>query len=102
LRFHEIGRLQDEDEVVYEDRERPGYTFKASVSQGDQFVFLEVYDKGRGSQVWAAKVDAKEGSNVNGSQGHSLNLRFESKVSGEFDMEWEYDFHHLHAPRLEH
>lgn len=95
LRFHEIGRPQEEDEIIHEDQENPWNTFKASVSQDDTLVFLEVYGKSRGSQIWSASVQKKErtdaeGYNLNGSHGSRLNLKFEHKVVPDADTEWEY------------
>ncbi|OQV02700.1 Prolyl oligopeptidase, beta-propeller domain-containing protein [Cladophialophora immunda] len=94
LRFHEIGRPQEEDEVVYADAEHPGYNFKAVVSQDDRSVFLEVYDRGRGCQVWSAAVNAQEPGQDAAQTGHQgggkLGLRFDGVVSRQSDAEWEY------------
>ncbi|KIY00370.1 uncharacterized protein Z520_04055 [Fonsecaea multimorphosa CBS 102226] len=94
LRFHEIGRPQEEDEVIYKDSEHPGYNFKAVVSQNDRSVFLEIYDRGRGCQVLSAVVEGESSDNdaaENGHQGRGgLGLKFDGVVSGQSDAEWEY------------
>lgn len=92
VRFHVLGAAQEADEAVYEDAQHPGYSIKASVSMDARTVFLEVYDQGRGCQVWAANVDV---DGVNGNVGAApneskrLNLKFDGLLSDSFDAELE-------------
>jgi prolyl oligopeptidase PreP (S9A serine peptidase family) len=91
LRFHELGRPQEEDELVYADPEHPGYAFRGVVSDDDRFVFLEVYDTGRGCQVWAARVAEEEQRQEKDGprKTQRLNLKFDSKISDSSEAEWE-------------
>lgn len=90
LRFHEIGRAQEEDEVVYEDASKPAQLYKAVVSSDDRFVFLEIYLQGRGCQVWAAPVSREATEDAVNARDGKLSLKFGGKVSEGFDVEWEY------------
>jgi prolyl oligopeptidase PreP (S9A serine peptidase family) len=91
LRFHELGRPQEEDELVYADPEHPGYSFRGVVSDDDRFVFLEVYDTGRGCQVWAARVAEEEQRQEKDGprKTQRLNLKFDYKISDSSEAEWE-------------
>ncbi|KIW73784.1 hypothetical protein PV04_01876 [Phialophora macrospora] len=92
LRFHEIGGPQEEDELVYADPDHPGYSFRAVASDDDRFVFLEVYDSGRGCQVWAARVaEEEQRQEKDGStKTRRLHLKFDGKISDSSEAEWEY------------
>ncbi|KAK5049359.1 hypothetical protein LTR84_004288 [Exophiala bonariae] len=93
LRFHILGTEQAVDEVVYEDVNHPGYSIKASMSMDARTVFLEVYDQGRGCQIWYASIDI-DGLNKSvgaaPNENKKLGLKFHGLVSDRFDTELEY------------
>ncbi|OAP58216.1 hypothetical protein AYL99_07306 [Fonsecaea erecta] len=89
LRFHEIGRPQEEDEIIYDDAEHPGYNFRAVVAQDHRTVFLEIYDRGRGCQVRSAVIESDVPDKGAAERGR-LGLRFDGVLTTQSNAEWEY------------
>lgn len=68
--------------MVYSDVQNPTHTFAARASDDGKFVFLSIFKAGRSNQLWAARVMEQKDPAI-------LALRFDIKISDNFDAEWE-------------
>lgn len=56
--FHRIGTLQEEDIVVYQDKEHPEWIYGANTSEDARYLYLYQYkDSSQKNLVWVAELD---------------------------------------------
>ena len=58
--FHKLGTKQEEDQLIYEDKEHPKRSFSLGVSEDEKYLFLYGYESTSGNSLAFREVKSKE------------------------------------------
>lgn len=60
--FHKVGTKQEEDQLVYEDKEHPRRSFALDVTEDERYLLLYGHESTSGNSLWYREVKSKDQS----------------------------------------